>query len=89
MWRPRLIGLALIAVTIVPAVLFISDRQLHDSVAFAFCIVLAASIVLMCRGFRENPCVFGAVLVFVVNPLVGQVFLLWCLRCVREVQSYF
>lgn len=87
MWRPRLIGLLLLTVTIVPAVLGISIKGLPLIVALAFVVLLSASIVLMCRGFRKNPCLFGATLVFVVNPLVGQVLFLWCMRCIRIASS--
>lgn len=85
MWRPRVVGLLLASVTIVPAVLFISG-DVSVWILPVFVVLLSASIVLMCRGFRQNPCLFGGILVFVVNPLIGQVLLLWILRLIRNIE---
>ena len=88
LWRPRLVGLAIFAVTATPAVLFLSEKP-HRFLAEAIMVLLATSLVLICQGFRRSPCFFGGMLVFVMNPIIGQILLTWVMWYSRWAASYF
>ncbi len=82
MHRPRTVGLALLALTALPATIFISSK-VPLLIPEAVILSLAASLVLVYRGFRHKPSRLGFGLLVATNLIAGQLLLLWTIRYIR------